>query len=444
MLEPGGGRVAWRPVLTRLDLRGVTGDLRDLLPGPEAGGHAPVAAVDEIIAGVRTGGDAAVRAFTERFDGVVVDEVRVPAERVEAARDAVAPELRRALEVAAENVEAFHRHQLAETAHPARYERSGVTVRTEYRAVERAACYVPGGRAVYPSTVLHTAIPARVAGVDQVVLCVPPGPDGEVPEVTLAAAAVAGVDEVYRMGGAQAIAAVAYGTEQVRPVDVIVGPGNIYVALAKRAVADVVGVPTAFAGPSEVVVVADASAPVDLAAVDLLVQAEHGPLGLAWLITWDAGVADAVCDEVARQVAVAPRRAEIEATLASSGYVVVCDGPEQAMAVSNVVAPEHLQLCTADPDALVPLVRHAGAVFTGPSTPASLGDYLAGPSHVLPTHRSARFGQALTVRDFLKEIHVVHATEAAMAGLAPELEVLATAEGLLAHASSATRRRRDA
>lgn len=398
-------------------------------------------AVAEILAAVRARGDDAVRDYTERFDGVLVAEPRVPAAALDAALAAIDPALREAFEVAAANVEAFHRHQLAETAHPATYERDGVTVRTRFRPVERAACYVPGGRAVYPSTVLHTAIPARIAGVDQVVLCVPPDETGEVPQVTLAAAAVAGVDEVYRMGGAQAIGAVAYGTERIRPVDVIVGPGNIYVALAKRAVAEVVGVPTAFAGPSEVVVVADASAPVELVAVDLLVQAEHGPLGLAWLITWDDAVADAVTAEVARQVAGAPRRAEIEATLASSGYAVVCESPEQAMAAANAVAPEHLELITADPDALLPLVRHAGAVFTGPATPASLGDYLAGPSHVLPTHRSARFGQALTVRDFLKEIHVVTATPAAMATLAPHLEVLATAEGLVAHADSATRRR---
>ncbi|HEY7939226.1 MAG TPA: histidinol dehydrogenase [Acidimicrobiales bacterium] len=428
-------------MLRRLDLRGKTGDLRAHLPAPEAGGEGPVAAVAEIVAAVRERGDDAVRDLTLRFDGVRIEELLVPAHELKDALESLDPTLRAALEVAVDRVGDFHRHQLAETAHPATYERDGVTVRTEFRAVERAACYVPGGRAVYPSTVVHTAVPARIAGVDEVVLCVPPDDTGHVPAVTLAAAALAGVDEVYRIGGAQAIAAVAYGTASIRPVDVIVGPGNIYVALAKRAVADVCGVPTAFAGPSEVVVVADATAPVELVAVDVLVQAEHGPLGLAWLVCWDEAVADAVTAEVARQVAVAPRRAEIEATLASSGYAVLCDSPEQAMAVSNAVAPEHLELITADPEALVPLVRHAGAVFCGPATPASLGDYLAGPSHVLPTHRSARFGQALTVRDFLKEVHVVTATPAGMAALAPHLEALASAEGLLAHAESATRRR---
>lgn len=429
-------------MLTRLDLRGTVGDPTPLLPAPEAGGHGPVDAVDAILAEVRNGGDAAVRALTKRFDGADIAEIAVAPTEIAAALDRIDPELRAALELAAGRIEAFHRHQLAETAHVAVFtDDVGVTVQTEYRAVQRAACYVPGGLASYPSTVLHTAIPARVAGVDEVVLCVPPGSDGAVPDVTLAAAAIVGVDEVLRVGGAQAIGAVAYGTESVRPVNVIVGPGNIYVALAKRAVADRVGIPTAFAGPSEVVVIADSSARVDLVAVDLLVQAEHGPLGLAWLITWDEAVADAVTAEVVAQAATATRRAEIEATLASSGYVVLVDSPEQAMAVSNAVAPEHLELITADPESLVPLVRNAGAVFCGPSTPASLGDYLAGPSHVLPTHRSAQFGQALTVRDFLKEIHVVSATPAAIRVLSPAVEILATAEGLLCHADSAARRR---
>jgi histidinol dehydrogenase len=428
--------------LTRLDLRGTTGDPTLLLPAPEAGGQGPIDAVDAILAEVRSGGDAAVRTLTERFDGARLDSLTVSPVEVQAALARIEPDLRSALELAAARVEAFHRHQLAETAHPATFtDDVGVTVRTEFRAVSRAACYVPGGLASYPSTVLHTAIPARVAGVAEVVLCVPPRADGTVPDVTLAAAAIVGVDEVVRVGGAQAIGAVAYGTESIRPVDVIVGPGNIYVALAKRAVADHVGIPTAFAGPSEVVVVADATAPVDLVAVDLLVQAEHGPLGLAWLITWDEAVADAVVAEVERQAAGALRRDEIAATLASSGYVVLCDSPEQAMVVSNVVAPEHLELITTDPEALVPLVRNAGAVFCGPSTPASLGDYLAGPSHVLPTHRSARYGQALTVRDFTKEVHIVTATKDAMAALAPAVEVLATAEGLACHADSAARRR---
>ena len=222
-------------------------------------------------------------------------------------------------------------------------------------------------------------------------LCVPPDADGHVASVTLAAAALAGVDEVYAIGGAQAIAAMAYGTETIEAVDVIVGPGNVWVATAKRVVAaeGAVGVPSAFTGPSEVVVVADDTTPPELAAIDLIVQAEHGPDGLAWLITWSEAAAGAIAHELVARVAASPRRAEIESTLAVNGYAVIVDGPGQAMDVANAIAPEHLELMGADPEALVPLVRNAGAVFCGWYSPASVGDYVAGPSHVLPTFGSA-------------------------------------------------------
>ncbi len=381
-------------MLQRLDLRGVRGDLTGVLPRPQVAGDEPVAAVRAIIDEVRAGGDAALRACTERFDGVALDDLRVPAAELDAALAAVPAALRAALEAAAERIAAYHRATVApEVVH--RYD--GIRVRELRRPVDRAGLYVPGGRASYPSTVLMTAVPARVAGVPELALCVPPDRTGSVPTEVLAAAALAGVDEVWRVGGAQAIAALAFGTESIRPVDVIVGPGNVYVSVAKREVAGQVGVPSAFAGPSEVVVVADATAPVESAAVDVVVQAEHGPAGLAWLVTWDEAVADAVSAEVARLVAESPRRAEIESTLADGGYAVVCDGPEQAMAVANAIAPEHLELITEDPEALLPLVRSAGAVFCGPWAPASVGDYVAGPSHVLPTFGSARFASALRV-----------------------------------------------
>jgi histidinol dehydrogenase len=423
-------------MLSVLDLRGFTGDLRARLPRPSIASDAPVAAVREILADVKERGDAAVRELTERFDGVALDALRVPVTELEAARASVAPALREAIERAAEGIADFH---ASERAVESTYERDGIGIRTIPVPVDRAGCYVPGGRAVYPSTVLMTAIPARVAGVKQVALCVPPDrATGTVPRATLAAAAVAGVDEVYAIGGAQAIAAMAYGTETVAPVDVIVGPGNIYVAIAKREVAGegLVGIPSAFAGPSEVVVIADDSTPVDSAAIDVIVQAEHGPHGLAWLITWSEGVATAISDTIERLVARAPRRGDIEATLGEGGYAVLVDGPEQAMAVANAIAPEHLELMCADPDALVPLVRHAGAVFCGPWAPASVGDYIAGPSHVLPTFGSARFGQALTVADFTKMVHIVTLDEAALAKVAPHVAALAEAEGLAAHAAS--------
>jgi histidinol dehydrogenase len=259
-----------------------------------------------------------------------------------------------------------------------------------------------------------------------------------VPAAVLAAAAVAGVEEVYAMGGAQAIAAMAYGTQSVGAVDVIVGPGNFYVATAQRLVAEegVVGVPSAFAGPSEVVVVADGSAPVDYAALDLVVQAEHGPDGLAWLVCWSEEVASAVEEAVERLVAESPRKAEVTATLQLGGWSVLVDGPAQAMDVCNVVAPEHLELITAEPELLVPLVRSAGAVFCGQWAPASVGDYLAGPSHVLPTARSARFSSALGTQDFMKRVHVVSLDQAALARVAPHVAAIARAEGLAAHAGS--------
>jgi histidinol dehydrogenase len=424
-------------VLNRLDLRGAGTDLRGKLPRPPQAAEGPVAAVKEILAAVREGGDDAIRDLTERFDGVRPSSLRVPPEAIADALAGLDPELRRALETAAAGIRDFHEHQVVADR---TYERDGIVVEGRHVPVDRAGCYVPGGRAIYPSTVLMTAVPAKVAGVPEVVLCVPPDSTGSVPAVTLAAAAIAGVDEVYAVGGAQAVGAMAYGTESVRPVDVIVGPGNVYVAIAKREVAGLVGVPSSFPGPSEVVVIADETTPADLAAVDVILQAEHGPGGLAWLITWSEAAADAICEEIATQVAEAPRRSDIESTFAEGGYAVLCDSPEQAVAVSNLIAPEHLELLNADPRALVPLVRHAGAVFCGPWSPASVGDYLAGPSHVLPTDGSARFGSALTVRDFQKEVHVVTLDQAAVEQAAPVVAAIAEAEGLAAHADSVRRR----
>ncbi len=446
---PGRPATLGAAMLRRLDLRTAFADrpelvhqraaLAALLPRPDADAAAPLAAVREILAAVRDGGDAALRSYTARFDGVELDGVVVAPERVAGALTALRatrPELVAAMEVAHRRILEFHRAQVVA---PHVVDSDGVAIRSISVPVDVAGCYVPGGKAVYPSTVLMTATVARAAGVGTVVLCAPPDAATGVPaELTLAAAAVAGVDVVVGVGGAQAIAAMAYGTESVPPVDVIVGPGNTYVALAQREVAAEgrVGVPSSFAGPSEVVVVADASAPVDLVAVDLLVQAEHGPDGLAWLITTDAAVADAVTDAVARLTAVAPRRAHLEANFARNGFAVVVDTAEAAMAVANAIAPEHLELIVADTDAYVAMVRHAGAVFTGPWAPASVGDYVAGPSHVLPTAGSARFGEALTVADFTKQVHVIDVRPEGIRRLGPHVVALATAEGLAAHADS--------
>ena len=422
-------------MLQRLDLRGVRRELRGLLPRPSAQVEPPIDEVRAILADVRTRGDVALREMTKRFDGADVEALRVAPEEVLAALDQIAPEVRAALELAHGNITAYHQAQ----RHPDASHRNGaITVRELQRPVDRAGCYVPSALAPLVSTVLMTAIPAKVAGVPEVVLVTSPQRDGTVSPGILAAAALAGVDEVYRVGGPAVIGALAYGTESIRPVDVIVGPGSARVAQAKREVASagLVGVPSAFAGPSEVVVIADASTPASYAAIDVVLQAEHGPDGLAWLVTWDEAVADAVTAAVAEIVPRSPRRALLEATLAEGGYAVLVDGPAEAMAVANAIAPEHLELLVEDSEALLPMVRHAGAVFCGPFAPASIGDYLAGPNHVLPTFGSARFSGALRVDDFLKHVHVVSVDQAGLAEVGDHVIALATYEGLDAHAES--------
>ena len=421
-------------MLNRLDLRGKTGDLRPLLPRPRAATEPPIAHVQALLADVRTRGDAALRELTARHDKVELDGLRVPQADLDAALQSLPPLLREALEVAKANIVSYHREQLHDEA---RHERDGVVVRELRRPVDRAGVYVPGGITPLLSTVLMTALPARVAGVGEVVLCSPPSPDtGTIAAPVLAAAALAGVDEVYRLNGPASIGAMAYGTETIRPVDVIVGPGNVYVSQAKREVAGVVGIPSSFAGPSEVVVVADETTPAEYAAIDLIVQIEHGPDGLAWLITWNDDVASRVVAAMRELVADNPRRDVITENLEANSYVAIVDGPEQAIEVANGIAPEHLQLMNADPESLLPLVRHAGAVFTGAFAPASVGDYVAGPSHVLPTYGSARFASALRVDDFCKYVHVVSVDEPTLARLAPHVVALAEAEGLAAHAQS--------
>jgi histidinol dehydrogenase len=419
------------PMLSRLDLRGANANVGDLV-APVTDDGAALGAVREIIAEVRARGDDALRDLTERFDGCRIDDLRVPAGELRAALDDAPPEFRAALDYAREEITAYHEAQLGDEV---RIERDGVRLRELVIPVDRAGLYVPGGRAAYPSTVLMTSIPARVAGVPTLALCVPPDRDGTVPAATLAAAALVGVDEVYRVGGAQAIAALAYGTETIPPVDMVVGPGNVYVTLAKREVAGVVGIES-LPGPSELVVVADGTADPALVAADLLAQAEHGPDGAAILVTWDERVAGAVDAAAAALLADAPRRAEIESTIASGGRAVLVDGPDQALEVANTIAPEHLELLTADPEELVAQVRNAGAVFCGPWSPAAVGDYVAGVNHVLPTARTARFSSALRVDSFRKHVQVVTFDQAALARVAPHVQAFAEVEGLDAHGRS--------
>jgi histidinol dehydrogenase len=391
-----------------------------------------VRAVREIIADVRARGDAAVRDLTERFDTCRVDDLRVPSSELAAALDGLSPDVRESLQYAHGEIAAYH---AAQRTGGFTLDRDGIRLTERVVPVARAGCYVPGGRAAYPSSVLMTAVPARIADVDEVVLCVPPGPDGAVPAVTLAAAALAGVDEVYRVGGAQAIAAMAYGTESIRPVDVIVGPGNVYVALAKREVAGVVGI-DGFNGPSEVAIVADETAHPSWVAADLLAQAEHGPGGAAIVLTWDPAVADAVDRALGELLADAPQRTELEETLSVTGRIVLVDGLDAARAAVDVLAPEHLELACADAEKLADDVRNAGAIFVGNYAPAALGDYLAGVNHVLPTARTARFASALRVDTFCKHVHVVDVDPPAFARVAASVATLATVEGLVEHARS--------
>ena len=426
-------------MLTRIDVRGKRGSaLAEVLPRPEEPGRAERDDVAAIVDRVRRDGDRALFELTEELDGVALERLAVPGSELHDALARIDDQLRQALLVAHRNIAAYHAHEMSAVPD---YVADSVRVRHLVRPVDRVGCYAPGGRARYPSTVLMCAVPARVAGVEEVVLCVPPDREGRVDDATLAAAGLAGVDEVYAVGGAQAIAAMALGTESVRRVDVVVGPGNRYVAEAKRQVSGLVGVASAFAGPSEVVVVASPDTPAEFAAIDLAVQAEHGPDGLAWLVTWSEEEADAVEAALESVVATSPRREDLTATLRSGGYTCIVDDAEQALAVANVVAPEHLELLFDQAEELLGSVRSAGAVFCGPWAPASLGDYVAGPNHVLPTNRTARFASALRADDFRRHLHAVSVQPGAIETLGPAVEALAETEGLPAHAASIALRR---
>lgn len=415
------------------DLRNDPGLLAAAVARPDVESAAELAAVRGILAEVRTRGDAALVELTARFDGVdpaTVELAATPGE-LEAAWASLDGRLRRSLETAASRIRAYHEVPAADHS----YEADGVLVTERQIPVARAGVYVPGGRADYPSTVLMTVIPAQAAGVGEIALCVPPRPDGSLPPTVAAAAHLLGVDEVHKVGGAQAVGALAYGTESVPAVDVIVGPGNVYVALAKSEVSRHVGVES-LAGPSECVIVADAGAPVAAVAADLMAQAEHGPGGFTVLITWSDALAGAVAAALEAMVARSPRSEEITSTFRDGGRIVLSRDGEHAIEVANAAAAEHLQLMVADAGAMVAGVRNAGAVFCGYDTPVALGDYVAGPSHVLPTAGTARFASALRPSDFLKSVHVVTATRDGLERMGPVAAELARAEGLPAHALS--------
>ena len=392
------------------------------------------AVVAGIIADVRKRGDAALVDYTARFDRLTLEpgQLRIPQDEIDAAAGAVPKEQIEALTLARDRIRAHHEKQMPQDD---RYtDPIGVELGSRWTAVEAVGLYVPGGTASYPSSVLMNAVPARVAGVERIVMVVPT-PDGELNPLVLAAAKLAGVDEVYRIGGAQAVAALAYGTETIAPVAKIVGPGNAYVAAAKRQVFGTVGIDM-IAGPSEVLVVADGENDPDWLAIDLLAQAEHDAAAQSILITDSPALADAVADAVERQLKTLPRAEIAAASWRDFGVVITVGALEEALPLVNRLAAEHLEIATADPEAFLAGVRNAGAIFLGKYTPEAIGDYVGGSNHILPTARSARFSSGLSVLDFVKRTSILKCGPDQLAAIGPAAVTLAEAEGLQAHGRS--------
>src|SRR5262245_44270174 len=400
-------------------------------------------AVEDIVAAVRARGDEALIELTARLDRFQARgprDLAISAADFAAAEQALSAEVREALRYAADRVERYHAAALPKSWRIA--DEHGSVLGQEVRPLGRVGVYIPGGRAAYPSTVLMTVIPARVAGVREVVLATPPRPDGSVDPTVLAAARLAGVTEGYRIGGAQAVAALAHGTGTIRRVSKIVGPGNIYVALAKRRVFGEVGIDM-IAGPSEVVVIADESADPAWLAADLLAQAEHDPMARSLLITDAPRLAGRVGAALAAQLARLPRRAIATESIERNGAVILVKGLDAAVDLANRLAPEHLELCVRAPEALLARVRHAGAVFLGRHTPEVVGDYVAGPNHVLPTGGTARFASPLGTEDFVTRSSVIEYTPAGLRAALPHLRALTDVEGLAGHGQAAEIRTRE-
>ncbi|HIT44760.1 MAG TPA: histidinol dehydrogenase [Candidatus Aphodovivens excrementavium] len=403
------------------------------LKRPSAFNPQALEAATEIIANVRENGDAALRDYTQRFDGVAVDAFRVPQSDIDAAREKIDPTTAKALEQAAAQIREFHERQLQQSWFSVRED--GALVGAKVSPLDSVGIYVPGGRALYPSTVLMNALPASVAGVERIACVTPPSKDGSVDAAILEACRLSGVTEVYTVGGAQAIAALAYGTESIAPVAKITGPGNAYVAAAKKIVSGDVGIDM-IAGPSEVCVVADDTADPSLVAIDLMAQAEHDPLAACYLVTFSEGYAN----EVERMIKVhmaSSTRAEITAaSLADQGLVVVCDTLDQAFRAVNIIAPEHLELHIHHAIDSLGAVKNAGAIFLGEWTPEAVGDYAAGPNHTLPTGGTAKYASPLSVDDFIKKSSVIQYSPQALGRDADIVMAIARHEGLWAHARS--------
>lgn len=392
--------------------------------------------VGRILADVRREGDAALLRYTEALDGARLDSLRVTEDEIAAGLARTAPEVVAALRTAAAQIEAFHRRQLRQSW--LAFEAHG-TLGQAIRPLARVGLYAPGGSAVYPSSLLMSAIPARVAGVEEIIVATPPGRDGALPPAILAAAHIAGVHTIVKAGGAQAIGALAYGTASVPRVDKILGPGNIFVTLAKERVFGLVDI-DALQGPTETLLVADDAADPGLAAADLLAQAEHDPMASAILLTTSAALAERVCRAIEEQLPALSRRDVIAASLAANGGIVVVPDLATAIDLANAYAPEHLCLLVRDPMALVGLVRNAGGIFLGEASAEVMGDYVAGPSHIMPTAGTARFSSPLNVEEFVKVISLIGLNDRGLRALGPAAVALAECEGLTAHAAAVRRR----
>jgi histidinol dehydrogenase len=419
-------------MLRRIDLRGSTADPRTVLPRAALDVEAALDAVRPVVDAVRTRGDDAVRELTEKFDGVRLSDLRVPASALRDALAALDPAVRSALEEAADRARRVHVAQRRDdvTVDVA----DGATVTERWVPVRRVGLYVPGGLVAYPSSVVMNVVPAQVAGVESLAVCSPPqaGNEGLPHPAVLAACALLGVDEVYAVGGAQAVAMLGYGTASCAPVDLITGPGNVYVAAAKRLVKGVVGIDSE-AGPTEIAILADDSAPAAYLAADLIAQAEHDPNAACLLVTDSEALLDGVDAELTSQVAATRHRERVQTALSGQSAHVLVSDLAQGVAVVDAWAAEHLEVITRDARAVADTVRNAGAIFVGPYAPVSLGDYLAGSNHVLPTGGTARHSSGLSVQTFLRGVHVVDYTRDALAEVGDHITALGGAEDLAAH-----------
>ena len=391
--------------------------------------------VADIIADVRENGDAAVIGYEKKFDrcDLTPETLRVSKEEIEEAYAALDPALIEVMKKAAENIRVYHEKQKRTSWITTRDD--GVILGQKVTPIEVSGCYVPGGRAVYPSSVLMNIVPAKVAGVEKIVMCTPPGPNGKAAAGTIAAADIAGADEIYKAGGAQAIAAMAYGTETVPKVDKITGPGNIFVALAKKQCFGVTGIDSV-AGPSEILVIADSTANPRFVAADLLSQAEHDPMASAILLTTDEGLAKAVSDEIDEFLKTLSRAQIISKSLEDYGYILVGDTMDDLVEAANTIASEHLEIITANPYEVMTKIKNAGAIFLGSYSSEPLGDYFAGPNHILPTNGTARFFSPLGVDDFVKKSSIISYSKDALRAVHKDIELFAMSEGLTAHANS--------